>query len=90
MKWSDRSKFHKAVLLVESLCILVYSIAVICYFCDILPSVFELPWAQACFGTAWLCQGIDNLKISRTSSIINFITAALAYLTAILRWVLLK
>lgn len=90
MKWSDRSKFHKAVLLVESLCILVYSIAVTCYFCDILPSVFELPWAQTCFGTAWLCQGIDNLKISRTSSIINFITAALAYLTAILGWVLLK
>ena len=84
MKWSDRSKFHKAVLLVESLCILVCSIAMVCWFCGVLPSVYELPWAQACFGTAWLCRGIDNLKISRGSAILNFVTAALAYLTAIL------
>ena len=90
MKWSERSIFYKAVLLIEILCILVYGIAVVCYLCDILPSVFEMPWAQACFGTAWLCMGIDNLKISRTSAIINFITAVLAYLTAILGWVLLK
>ena len=88
MKWSERSNFYKAIMLIEILCAVVYGIAVVCYFCDVLPCVYELPWAQACFGTGWLCMGIDNLKISRTSAIINFITAVLAYLTAILGWVL--
>lgn len=87
MKWSERSTFYKAILLTEIFCALVYGIALACYFCDVLPSVFEMPWAQACFGTACLCMGIDNLKKFRTSAVMNFITAALAYLTAILGWV---
>ncbi len=87
MKWSERSTFHKALLLTEILCGLVYGVAVACYFCGILPSVFEMSWAQACLGTAWMCMGIDNLKISRTIAVINFFTAALAYLAAILGWV---
>ena len=87
MKWSERSIFYKAVLLTQILCSLVYIIAVVCYFCGVLPSLYGAPWAQVCFGTVWLCIGIDNLKISRTNAIISFITAALAYLTAILGWV---
>ena len=90
MKWSDRTVFHKVIMLIEFLCLLVYSAILLCWLCGILPSVYELPWAQICFGTAWLCMGIDNLKISRTSAIMNFVTAAIAYLTTILGWIRLK
>ena len=88
MKWSERSTFYKAVWLTQLLCALVYGIAIVCSLCDILPSVYELSWAQACFGTFFLCNGIDNLKISRTNAVLDFFAAAFAYLTAIVRWIL--
>ena len=88
MKWRDMSRFHKAVNLIGGICALVYGIVVVCYFCDILPSVYELPWAQVIFGTAWVCSGILNMKQHRTIAIINFVTAALAFLTALLAMVL--
>ena len=84
MKWRDMTIFYKAVNLTGGICALAYGIVVACYFCDILPSVYELPWAQVIFGTGWVCLGILNMKQHRTSAIINFVTATLAYLTAIL------
>ncbi len=84
MKWKDKSVFYKITTVVGVLCALAYLCIGACSLSGILPSVYQLPYAQFLFGMVWLCQGILNWKGHRVLAGFDFVIAVCSFFSALL------
>jgi hypothetical protein len=86
MKWNEMSTFQRVAHVIGLVCALAYGVAGICYFSGILPIPYKLPWVQVMVSVGWLCLGVTNWERYRSSAVSYFITALLAFITALLGW----